>query len=145
MAADIEIRNSVFQDITGHILALDRETDDLGIYNAEYVTINDSTFSNIEGSLATIYRGGTDESTFGPHFRLENSVLNNVGRGNRNASQASVYLLGVQSTSISENQFSNSAPIRVIHTVGEPVTSLSGNEFSDTATPTVSEYQRPVQ
>lgn len=139
-AADIEIRNSVFQDITGHIVALDRETDDLGIYNAEYVTINNSTFSNIEGSLATIYRGGTDESTFGPHFRLGNSVLNNVGRGNRNASQASVYLLGVQSTSISDNQFSNSAPIHVIHTVGEPVTSLTGNKFSDTADPTVSDY-----
>jgi poly(beta-D-mannuronate) lyase len=144
MAANIEIRNSIFQDITGHIFALNRETDDLGIYNAEYVTISDSTFSNVEGSLASIYRGGTDESTFGPHFRLENSVLNNVGQGNRNASQASVSLLGVQSTSISENQFNNSAPIRVIHTVGDPVTTLTGNEFSDTVAPIVRDYQRPT-
>ncbi|NKB32817.1 MAG: alginate lyase [Pseudomonadales bacterium] len=144
MASDIEINNSVFEDITGHIIALDRETDDLGIYNAEYVSINNSSFTNVEGSLASIYRGGTDESTFGPHFSLNNSILNNVGSGNRNSSQSSLYLLGVQATSINNNQFSNSAPIRVIHTVGEPVTSLSGNEFSETSAPSISDYQRPV-
>lgn len=142
MAANIEITNSQFQDITGHIFALNRETDDLGIYNAEYVTIRNSTFTNVEGALADIYRGGTDESTFGPHFQLENSVLDNVGRGNRNGSQASVSLLGVQSTSISGNQFRNSAPIRVIHTVGDPVTALTDNEFTDTAVPTIQEFQR---
>ncbi|MBL4871300.1 MAG: hypothetical protein JKX72_10140 [Robiginitomaculum sp.] len=144
MAENIEIRNSDFQDITGHILALNRETDDLGIYNAEYVTIQNSSFINIEGSLATIYRGGTDESTFGPHFRLENSTLDNVGNGSRNSSQASVSLLGVQSTFISDNQFTNSAPIRVIHTVGEPVTTLSENVFSNTMAPIIREFQRPV-
>lgn len=142
MAENIEIRNSTFQDITGHIFALNRETDDLGIYNAEYVTIQNSRFVNVEGSLATIYRGGTDESTFGPHFILENSTLENVGNGSRNTAQASVSLLGVQSTSISGNQFSDSAPIRVIHTVGEPVTTLSENEFSGTVAPIVREYQR---
>ncbi len=144
MAANISVRNSLFEDITGHIFALNRETDDLGIYNAEYLTISESTFSNVEGSLATIYRGGTDESTFGPHFRLENSVLNNVGQGNRNASQASVSLLGVQSTSISENRFNSSAPIRVVHTVGDPVTALTENEFSNTAAPIIRDFQTGV-
>ena len=144
MADEILIKNSMFQDITGHILALDRETDDLGIYNAEYVTISNSAFTNVQGSLASIYRGGTDESTFGPHFNLENSVLSNVGRGNRNATGAALYLLGVQATVVSSNQFNDSAPVRVIHTVGEPVTSLTDNEFSNTPAPTISDYQRSV-
>lgn len=144
MADDITIKNSTFENVSGHILALNRETDDLGIYNAEYVTISDSRFSNVEGSLATIYRGGTDESTFGPHFILENSVLHNVGRGNRNNSLASVSLLGVQSTAIHQNEFQNSAPIQVIHTVGDPVTRLGDNVFSATEPPSVTEYQRPT-
>ena len=43
----IDIRNSHFPNISGAILELDKETDDLGLYNAEYVSIADSTFKNI--------------------------------------------------------------------------------------------------
>ena len=70
-AERIEIHNSSFSNITGAILALDKETDDLGLYNAEYVVITDSNFDNIGKALLTIYRGGTDESTFGPHVEIQ--------------------------------------------------------------------------
>lgn len=136
-ANQIRIENSSFEDISGHIAALDRETDDLGIYNAEYVTIRNSTFSNIGGSLASIYRGGTDESTFGPHFLLQNSHLENVGNNKRNKSMASILLLGVQVASIHDNQFESSRHIRVVETVGDPITKISNNRLQDTAEPEI--------
>ena len=77
----IDIANSTFRNITGDIFSLDAEIDDLGLYNAEYVTVAGSRFENVQGALADVYRGGTDESTFGPHFELRDSELEAVGTG----------------------------------------------------------------
>ncbi|MCL4106174.1 UNVERIFIED_CONTAM: hypothetical protein GTU68_058480 [Idotea baltica] len=139
MADNVEISNSTFSDVSGAILKLDAETDDYGIYNAEYVTVTDSSFTNIQGALVDYYRGGTDESTFGPHFSLTGSQLNNVGVGSKNRSGASIYLHGVQVTAIADNQFENSAVIKVSHTVGEPVTRIVKNTFTATPLPDVVE------
>lgn len=128
----IEVLNSKFKNITGAILSLDKESDDYGIYNAEYVTIKNSNFESVQGDLVDFYRGGTDESTFGPHFELTNSVLTAVGGGKRNKSKSSVLLHGVQVTNISTNKFNDSLPIKVLHTVGEPVTNIENNTFLDT-------------
>ena len=136
-ATNIEIRNSHFSDISGNIIGLEREIDDLGIYNGEYITIADSTFENVEKTLANIYRGGTDESTFGPHFQLTNSTLKNVGNGKRNKVGASIFLLGVQVATVNNNQLTNSQPIRVVETVGDPITRLSDNHFIETKQPMV--------
>jgi hypothetical protein len=57
----IEIRNSTFRNVTGSILALNREDDDLGIYNGEYIRIDNSEFRKIGGAIADIYRGGTGD------------------------------------------------------------------------------------
>ena len=138
----LEVANSTFRDITGHVFALDVETDDLGIYNGEYISITGTTFENISGAVADIYRGGTDESTFGPHFELRSSSLASVGNGSRNKSGASVRLLGVQATDIFDNVFSDSQPVQVIHTVGEPVTRLGGNRFEGTPQPIIREFAR---
>ncbi|MBL4673717.1 MAG: DUF4957 domain-containing protein [Arenicella sp.] len=128
----IEITNSKFKNITGSLLGLDKESDDYGIYNAEYVTIKDSHFDSLEGDLADFYRGGTEESTFGPHFELSNSTVNKVGSGKRNKSKSSLLLHGVQVTNISNNRFTDSSVIVVMHTVGEPVTKITNNQFVDT-------------
>ncbi len=141
-AQSIEIRNSTFENITGDVIGLAQETDDLGIYNGEYVSIVNSSFTNVDGSLANIYRGGTDESTFGPHFTLENCVLDTVGGGKRNKANASVRLQGVQVATISGNKFKNSRGIRVIETVGDPVTLLSKNEFDGTEAPAIGLFVR---
>ncbi len=141
-ADDISIRASSFENITGHVISLAREIDDLGIYNAEYINIADSTFRNIQGSLATVYRGGTDESTFGPHFLLANSTLDNVGHGKRNKSGASVFLHGVQVASIRDNRFNASRPIEVETTVGEPRTTIDDNQFIDTPEPLIAAFVR---
>jgi poly(beta-D-mannuronate) lyase len=133
----IEIRDSTFRNVTGSVLALNREDDDLGIYNGEYIRIDNSEFKNIGGAIADIYRGGTDESTFGPHFMLRASTIDDVGKNKRNKSKASVRLHGVQATDIHDNVFVVSRPIRVTETVGEPVTRLSGNMFDETAEPEI--------
>ena len=138
----IEISDSVFRNITGHVLTLAQETDDLGLYNGEYISITGSMFQNIEGALADIYRGGTDESTFGPHFELRSSSLDTVGNGSRNKSAASIRLQGVQATDIYDNVFADSQPVRVVHTVGDPVTRFGDNRFEETPEPVVQEFVR---
>lgn len=135
----IEIADSSFTDVTGHILEMNKETDDLGLYNGEYVSITGSSFRNIEGAIADIYRGGTDESTFGPHFELRSSSLETVGNGSRNKSEASVRLHGVQDTDIVDNEFVDSQPVRATHIVGEPVTVMSHNRFDGTPEPFLNE------
>ena len=137
----IEIRNSTFRNVTGNILALNREDDDLGIYNGEYITIVDSNFRDIGGAVANIYRGGTDESTFGPHFSMRTAVLENVGKNKRNKSGASIRLLGVQATDIHDNRFVDSRPIRITETVGEPVTRIGENSFENTPDPVISQTE----
>ena len=134
-ADSIHISGSSFRNITGSVLALNRENDDLGIYNGEYISIIDTGFENIEGTVVDIYRGGTDESTFGPHVELRNSSLESVGRGQRNKTQASVRLHGVQDMEISNNIFVDSMPIRVTNEVGLPVSTLSGNQYIRTSEP----------
>ncbi|CAI86821.1 chondroitinase-B domain-containing protein [Pseudoalteromonas translucida] len=139
MADEIILTGNSFTNVTGDILRLNTEIEDLGVYNAEYVTVNNNTFNDVEGSLIKLYRGGTDESTFGPHLEVINNTLNNVGFGVRNKAQASIYVHGVQVTNIKENEFVKSAPIVVEHTVGEPKTEISNNTFNATKTPNVKE------
>ena len=138
-ADNISLVNSRFTDVTGHILSLDKESEDYGIYNAEYVHIVNNRFKNVRGSVVNLYRGGTDESTFGPHFDMQGNVLKNVGVGKRNKKGASVYLHGVQVTDIKENEFIDASSIVIEHTVGEPITKVVTNTFSNTPMPKIEE------
>ncbi len=141
----ISIVDSVFTNVTGAILKLDREFEDFGIYNAEYVTITGSTFENIGGAVIDFYRGGTDESTFGPHFVLQASKLNDVGGDKRNKMKASIHLHGVQVSRINGNTFEASKPIVINHTVGEPQTRIVGNNFGSTQGPIVNELNSTLK
>ena len=131
MADRVTIVDSTFTQISGAVLKLDAETDDLGIYSADYVTITGSSFSNIQGPVVALYRGGTDESTFGPHFQMIDSKITNVGNGGKNKSGASVLLHGVQVTKITGNKWDQSAPLVINHTVGEPRTRIVKNQFDE--------------
>ena len=138
-ADNILIKNSKFSDVSGAIVRLDREDDDYGIYNAEYLTITNSRFENVQGDIVDYYRGGRDESTFGPHFVMSRSVIENVGHGKTNKSASSLYLHGVQVTNMSRNRFINSKPFLINHTVGEPKTRIERNRFQKTEAPRVYE------
>jgi len=141
----ILIQNSSFKDVTGAVFKLDKESDDFGIYNAEYLTIENSNFENIQGALVDFYRGGTDESTFGPHFSLKNSTLSDVGSGKRNKSKSSIQLHGVQAVTMSGNTFKNSKPFLINHTVGEPKTRIIKNTFIATPAPLINELNSGLE
>ncbi|MBU3004668.1 polysaccharide lyase 6 family protein [Paraglaciecola arctica] len=140
-ADSMKIANSTITNVTGDIFRLNKETDDLGIYNAEYIYFNNNLVENVEGAVAKVYRGGTDESTFGPHFIMQGNVLKNIGKGKRNKNAASVYLHGVQVAQISDNKWIDSASVDIEHTVGEPVTAVTNNEFTNTVAPKVVELR----
>lgn len=140
-ADQITLSNNTFNTVTGDIIRLNAEIEDLGIYNAEYVTLQNNRFENIQGAVVKMYRGGTDESTFGPHLLMQDNALDNVGFGKRNKSNASIYLHGVQVTDIENNLIVNSAPINVEHTVGEPKTAIIGNTFNATNEPAIQELR----
>ena len=92
-----------------------------------------------------LYRGGTDESTFGPHIELSGSTLTNVGMNKRNKSGASVSMLGVQVADIVNNEFADSAPVLVTQTVGGPVTKIISNRFERTPAPEIMNGEAVLQ
>ncbi|GAC35218.1 chondroitinase-B domain-containing protein [Paraglaciecola polaris] len=131
-ADSIEILNSEFSNITGAILQLNREVDDLGVYSVENLVISGNTFTDIKEEVATVYRGGTDESTFGPMVTVTNNTLSNVGKGSTHRSGASMYFHGVQKLNISHTTWDKSAPLELFLTNGEPITVIEDVEMKDT-------------
>lgn len=121
-ADSIEITDTEMTNITGSILAFDKEPEDLGIYNVENITITNSTFTDIQKEVANIYRGGTDESTFGPIVTVRGNTFTNIGLGRRNKSGASLLFHGVQRLNISDSTWVKSAPLELFMTNGEPIT-----------------------
>lgn len=129
LAARIAVSNTTVSNISGSVIAVAAETDDLGTYNAEQVDIVASRFQNISGPLLNLYRGGTDESTFGPSLRVHGNQLDNVGR----ADDTSLRLHGVQTATLTDNQFLRSGRVRFSHRVGEPRLTAHGNVLTGTA------------
>ncbi|WP_209349389.1 polysaccharide lyase 6 family protein [Pontixanthobacter sp. CEM42] len=139
LADRVSIRNSAFADISGAVVAAAAETEDYGQYNVEYLDIVESSFANIGGPIANIYRGGRDESTFGPYVNISGNALANVGKAATNGSGAAINLHGVQTAKLSRNALAESAPLRIVHTVGTPKTSVTDNSFAETPPPLLEE------
>jgi len=130
-ADTIEIKDSEFSNITGAILQLNREVDDLGVYSVENLTISGNTFTDIKEEVTTVYRGGTDESTFGPIVTVTDNTLTNVGKGPTHRSGASMYFHGVQKLNISNTIWNNSAPLELFLTNGGPITVIKDIVLKD--------------
>lgn len=139
-ATSVNIENSEFSNITGNILLFDKERDDLGIYNVEVLNFSNNHIEQVDGALALIYRGGTDESTFGPKVTFFKNQLERVGLGKRNKSKASIFLHGVQQALLKSNDIKSSAKVVIEHTVGEPKTSIVKNLFENTPDPKVIDF-----
>ena len=99
----ITIQNSVFENNKAALLSLKDEDDNKGYYNAERIVVTNNSFTNHTGQLATIYRGGNDESTMGPIFTFSNNkMLNCTSNG------ALIELFGVQQSNVNNNVFTSS-------------------------------------
>ncbi len=132
-ADSVVIRNTSFTNVTGSIMNLDHEVEDLEIYNVENVRILNSTFTDVQGAIANIYRGGTDESTFGPIVEIDNIDVENSGTGSRNKTDATFRFHGVQKLHFSNSEIKNSATIDLHLTNGEPITILEDILLEDTS------------
>jgi len=124
MADSILLSDCQFKNITGNILELNKEYEDLGIYNAEYIILKNSSFTDVQNSVLTVYRGGTDESTFGPKVRVSDCSMTNCGKGNRNPGQNVIYLHGVQLSIITDLNLYECADFRLFLSNGDPVTQI---------------------
>lgn len=142
LADDIRIRASRFENVRGAVIAAHSETGSAGLYNAEEIEIVRSDFRRV-GRIADVFRGGRDESTFGPRFAMTNSTVEASG-----GAEAPVLLLsGVQRTEIVDNRFRSSGVISVTHSVGSPDTRIANNVFASTPSPQVTElyWQGPAR
>jgi len=120
----VEVSNSAFKNISGTAFKFDAETDDYGIYNVEYLIIRDSAFENVRGAATSIYRGGRDESTFGPHAFISDSSFVNVGDG----SAPLAILHGIQNMRLEGNKIESTGPARLVITTGKPKVVLADNK-----------------
>ena len=119
----VEVTGSSFKNLSGTAFKFNAETDDYGIYNVEYLIIKDSVFEDIRGSVAAVYRGGRDESTFGPHAFISDSSFARVGAG----SAPLAVLHGVQNMKLEGNRVEEVQPARLVITTGKPKRVMTGN------------------
>lgn len=125
MADRVLLRDVRVENITGSVISAAAETDDRGTYNAELVQIEGGAFRRIGGSLVDLYRGGTDESTFGPRLVIKGASLDRVG----SADQPSILMRGVQHAELVDNILTDSGAVRFSHRVGEPVLAVAGSRL----------------
>ena len=81
------------------------EKEDRGKYNAEFVILENCVFYSVMGAALNLYRGGNDESTFGPFLTVNHCTFDYVN----NKEQGSVIrLIGVQNAIVKNSTFSGS-------------------------------------
>lgn len=129
-ADSISIKNTQISSVSGSVIALDKELDDIGIYNAESIVIDNCSFQDIEGAVVNAYRGGTDESTIAGSLEINHSEFKNVGFGKKNTLNAAISLVGMQKTDIKNSVFDACNSIKMTLTVGEPKAYIHHNIFT---------------
>lgn len=123
------VEDSTFSDVSGTPFKMDNETDDLGIYSVEYLIISGSRFERVGGSALNVYRGGRDESTFGPHVWVSDTTFEDVGAGDTPL----MVIHGAQNIKLTGNTASDFNAARFVITTGIPKRDVSGNRVSDTS------------
>lgn len=104
-AGRVEIRNSLFRDLSGDAINYAAERDDKGRYNADDMLIENCSFYRILGLPINIYRGGSDESTAGPYVEIRNCNFEDCCNKERGSVMR---LVGPQVLDITGCNFSNS-------------------------------------
>ncbi|GGG14503.1 hypothetical protein GCM10011344_13910 [Dokdonia pacifica] len=109
-ADTISIKNSVIQN-TVRGIQLNKETNDKGDYNAGFVFIEDSQFTNVGMNILDYYRGGYDESTIGGSLFVSRNTFTNCGIQEK--SNILLKTRGIVHVILENNTFKNN-PIKTI-------------------------------
>ncbi|MEQ9231084.1 MAG: alginate lyase, partial [Cyclobacteriaceae bacterium] len=130
-ADSINIINTKMTNVSGAVITLDMEVEELCIYNVENVKIINSTFTDVQHEIVNIYRGGTDESTFGPIVTIQDVQVIGSGKGKRNKIGSALRFHGVQKLNVDNVKFTDIKGIDLFMTNGEPITKLSNITFTN--------------
>jgi len=101
VADKITIEKCSFDNNKTDGFILNNEKEDKGYYNVEKMNLTLNSFSNHDGVLIDIYRGGNDESTLGPDLTLTENSFSDCSSND----QPLINLMGVQKTNIFLNTF----------------------------------------
>ena len=109
-ADSVLVTNSLIKNCDRGFM-LNKEKNDGGDYNAEFVTITNTTFDNIQEVVLDYYRGGYDESTIGGNLLLKNNTITNSGKAEKD--QMLIKNRGIVNVAFANNTFKNN-PVKVI-------------------------------
>jgi len=133
LADSIVVQQCRFDHIkNGFLLAAEKA--DKGYYNVEKMRFAGNQFTDGNGMLLDLYRGGKDESTLGPQLLFTNNRVTNYNTTNQ---RPLVQLTGVQVTAITGNQFSNcnaGKPLIVYKDIVRAMHYLARNNFTGCGT-----------
>ncbi len=112
-ADSINILQTVFNNANCNLFSLNNESDNKGLYNVENISLKYSKFENCTGTILSLYRGGTDESTMGPTLTFSDNKIIHC-----NNKKPLIELTGVQQSFFTNNKFdhSNINSITLIYT-----------------------------
>ncbi|MGB1450889.1 MAG: chondroitinase-B domain-containing protein, partial [Marinirhabdus sp.] len=109
-ADTVSVVNSVIKD-TARGFQLNKETNDKGDYNAAFVILKNTTFTNIAETVLDYYRGGYDESTIGGHLTFTNNTV--AHSGSRSPDGILIKNRGIVNVQLSKNTFTNN-PVKLV-------------------------------
>ncbi|MBU2870380.1 chondroitinase-B domain-containing protein [Colwellia sp. E2M01] len=104
----ITVKDSVISDNNNGFI-LNKEDDNKGDYNVEYLTVTNTTFNNNAGFILDYHRGGYDESTIGGNLVFENNTVTNSGE----KGGLLMKNRGIVNVSFANNTFKNN-PVKAI-------------------------------
>ncbi len=103
-ADTISVSKSIFKNNKSGF-NLNKETNNKGDYNSEFVLINSSIFDTVSETILDYYRGGYDESTIGGNLVFNNNIIINSGMSSED--KILIKNRGIVNLELKNNTFKN--------------------------------------
>lgn len=125
---NVVVTNSLITNCENGFL-LNKETNDGGDYNAEFVTFTNSKFDGIQGVVLDYYRGGYDESTIGGNLKIGGNIFTNCGKNQ--AEHILIKNRGIVFVTIANNIFKDNAVKTIAVLWGEKGQEPANNKITN--------------
>ena len=109
-ADTVSVANSIIKNCKSGI-QLNKETNDKGDYNSEFVYVTNNTFSNVDANVLNYYRGGYDESTIGGNLVFKDNTVTNCGTAE--TENILIKNRGIVNVEFANNTFKNN-PVKIV-------------------------------